>query len=93
MGASIVSCCDASPVLDPAEHVFDAVSLLVERFVVFGGMLALFARRDSRGNAFIFQTVAEPVGIVAATGQQLPGFWQTVETTDVAIPVNAISVA
>ena len=34
MGATVVSGVDAAPVLDPPEHVFDAVALLVEDGVV-----------------------------------------------------------
>jgi hypothetical protein len=34
VGATVVSCVDAPPVLDPAEHVFDAVALLIEDGVV-----------------------------------------------------------
>lgn len=78
VGASIISCGDASPVLDPAEHVLDAVSLLVERFVVFGGMLALFARRDARGSLCLSGRCGTSRHR-SRVSQQLPGFWQMVE--------------
>lgn len=74
MGASIVSCGDPPPVLDPAEHILDTVSLFVERFVVGGRMVSLFTRRNAGRNTFLFQSVAEPVGVVAAVGEQFPGF-------------------
>ena len=35
MGASVVAGVDASPVLEPAEHVLDLVALAVEGFVVW----------------------------------------------------------
>ena len=47
MGASVISGCDASPVLDPSEHILDAIALLVEDMVVFGGIASLFPRRDA----------------------------------------------
>jgi len=42
MSTSIVSCCDTSPVLDHAEHVFDAVALLVEHIVIVVGSRRFF---------------------------------------------------
>ncbi len=79
MSASIISRSDASPILDSAEHVFDVVTLLVERFVVVGRMLSLFAWRDAWSNTPVFQGIAEPVGIVTAIGKQFPGFGQAIE--------------
>lgn len=35
MGATIVACVDAPPVLDPAEHVLDLVPLSIERRIVW----------------------------------------------------------
>jgi hypothetical protein len=41
VGATVVSGVDASPVLDPPEHVFDPVALLIESGVVGIGALRL----------------------------------------------------
>lgn len=79
MGTSIVAGCDATPVLDPAEHVFDAMSLLVEDIVIGRGFFAVFARRNAGRNPLFFQSIAEPVGVIAAIGQQFLGAWQTLE--------------
>lgn len=74
MGASVVSGSDASPILDPAEHVLDTVSLPIEDFVVVGRVTSLPAWWNARGNAFVFQSITEPVGVVTTIRQQFPGF-------------------
>lgn len=79
MGAPIISCGDAPPILDPAEHVLNAVSLLVECLVVVCRMLSLFARRDAGRNTLVFQSIAEPVCIVTAIGKQFTGLGQAVK--------------
>ena len=79
MSASIVSGGDASPILDPAEHVLDTVSLFIEDFVIVGRVSALSAGRNARRNASVFQSVTEPDGIVTAICQQFFGFGQLIE--------------
>ena len=87
MGASVISCCDTSPVLDPAEHVFDAMALPVEDFVVVGRVLSLFPWWNARRNPLVFQFLAKPVGIIAAIGEQLLGFRQFAEQLPCALVV------
>ena len=79
MGASIIARCDAPPVLDPAEHVFDPVSLPVERFVVVDWLLAVAPWRDAGLDPFVSQSLTKPVSVIAAIGQQVFGVGQTVE--------------
>ncbi len=79
MSASVVSGRDAPPILDPAKHVLDTISLPVKDFVVVGRVAALFAWWNAGRNAFVFQSVAEPVGIVATICQQFPGLGQAIE--------------
>jgi len=43
MGASVVPCSDASPILDTPEHALDFVALFVEFVVVFDFGLAVCA--------------------------------------------------
>ena len=46
MGASVIACCDAPPILEPTKAVFDLVPFFVESLVIavldlavfFGGM-------------------------------------------------------
>lgn len=91
MGASIISSCNAPPVLDPAEHVFDMVPLLIERFVIVCRLLSLFARRDAGGSPFFLQSVAEPVGIVTTIGKQFSGFRQAVKQVPGTLIVAGIA--
>jgi predicted polyphosphate/ATP-dependent NAD kinase len=79
VSASIISRGDGPPILDPAEHVLNAVSLLIECLVVVGRMLSPLARWDAGGNTFVFQFITEPVCIVTAIGKQFTGFGQTVK--------------
>jgi hypothetical protein len=57
--ASVVTCCDAAPVLDPAEQVLDLVTLAVELLVVMILDLALGFGRDAGGNALAVERGAE----------------------------------
>ena len=57
--------CDASPVFDPAEEVFDLVPLAVEGFVVIGRRLAMPQWRDAGVDALLGEGGAEPVAVVA----------------------------
>lgn len=79
MGASVVSGGDAPPVLDPTEHVLDTISLPIKDFVIVGRVTAFLARWNTGRNAFVFQTVTEPVGVVAAICQQFLSFGQAIE--------------
>ncbi|TCN19780.1 hypothetical protein EV184_1299 [Sinorhizobium americanum] len=85
MGASVVSGCDASPVFDPAEHVFDPVALFVESGVVFDGLPAISFGRDARENSLF--SIAKPVGIIAAIGQELFGLRQVLDENTCALEV------
>ena len=76
MGAAVVACGDASPVLELGEHILDLVALAVERFVVFQRLLAVFGRRDTGNDATLGQDMAEPVAVVAAIGDQRGGLRQ-----------------
>lgn len=79
MGASVVSGSDAPPILDPAEHVLDTISLPIKDFVVVGGVTSLLAWWNTGRNTFVFQFFAEPVGVVTTIRQQFPGFGQAIE--------------
>lgn len=70
MGASVVSGSDASPVLEPAEHVLDLVASAVEDGVMRDRHVAVGSGRDAGGDAAIGQGLAEPVGIVAFVAKQ-----------------------
>ena len=55
-----------APVLEFAEHVLDLVALFIKRFIVHDLYFAVLFRWYARCDAFGFQSVHEPVGIIAA---------------------------
>ena len=59
MGASVVACCDASPVLELGEEVLDLVALAIERLVVGIWDLPAAARRDAGLDALVGEDVFE----------------------------------
>jgi hypothetical protein len=76
MGTAVIARGDASPVLELGEHILDLVALTVEHFVIFQWLLTAFGRRDTWDCAVLGQTVAEPVAVIAAIGDQRGGPWQ-----------------
>ena len=69
MCASVAAGCDASPILDAAEDVFDLFALAVEFGVVMVLDFAVPARRDARGGALGAQRGPEPVAIIALVSE------------------------
>jgi hypothetical protein len=70
VGAAVVACGDAAPVLEPAEHALDAVALLVDVGVVGDRRLSVRPARDAGRDLEIDQGLAEPVTGVAFVGDQ-----------------------
>jgi hypothetical protein len=68
--AAVIACCDAPPVLEFSEHVFDFMALFVERFIVFDLDFAVRFRRDAGRNTLFHERGPEPVGIIPAIRQQ-----------------------
>ncbi len=79
MCAPVVAHGYPSPVLDVAEHVLDLVALFVEFFAVAQPVLSMPARRDAGRDALFRKGGAEPVGVVAAVGNQFFCFRQAVQ--------------
>lgn len=79
MSASIVSRCDAPPVLDATEHVFDTISLAIELFVIVRRLLPLRTGRYACRYSLFFQRVAEPVSIVSSIGEEFPCIGQPIQ--------------
>ena len=72
MGAPVIAGCDAPPVLEFAEHVFDLVALLVELGVVFNLLGAVFSWRSTRFDILGLQGFPEPVGGRTSTINRAP---------------------
>ena len=73
MRAPVISGCDTSPILDPAEDVFDLVALSIELLVVMVLDLAVLAWRDARCDAALDQDSPEPVAVISFVGQEFFG--------------------
>lgn len=76
MCAPVVTCCDAPPVIDPAEQVLDLVTLAVELLVVLVLGLAIGFGRNAGGNALAVERGAEPIAVIALVAEQHLGAWQ-----------------
>ena len=76
MGASVVSCSDASPVFELSEHVLDFMPLLIKCPVIIEGAFAAFDRRNTGHYPGLMESFSEPVAIVAPICEQRFCFWQ-----------------
>ena len=65
MCAAVVAGCDAAPVLEFAEHVFDPVAQLVEAFVIAELDDAIAFRRDAGLDVLGGERISERVAVVA----------------------------
>ena len=70
VGIAVVSGCDATPVLQAAEDVLDALALAIQGLVAFDHGLAVLTRRDAGGSAPGGLRCTETVTVLAPIGQQ-----------------------
>jgi hypothetical protein len=71
-GQLVVSGCDASPILEAAEHALDEVAPAIGRFVEWVGPLARGCGRDHRLDTSLLQPSAEGISVVGAVGEEAP---------------------
>ncbi len=71
MGTAIIAHGNPTPILDPPDHALDCVPLAVEGLVIAALYRSVLARRDARCDPLVLQCGDEPVGIIAAVGNQL----------------------
>ena len=76
MSATVVARCDASPVFQAPEHVFDKVALAILPWVVSKGDLAVPLWRDTRFDAAFDQGAAKPVAVISPVPGEDFGSWQ-----------------
>lgn len=79
MAAAVIPHGDPAPVLDAIEHDLDLVTLFIDGFAVTQPVLPVLARRDAGGDTPFFQRRPEPVGAIAAVGDQLLCFRQALQ--------------
>ena len=77
--ASVVACVNASPVLEPAEHVLDLVALSVEGLVVVDLELSVGLGRNAGRDPALGEGLAEPVGAIALVAEQGLGLGEGVD--------------
>lgn len=70
MGASVVACYDAPPVLELGEHVLDFVALLVEALVIIAGLFSVLPAWDAGRDVPGCQLIAEPVAVIAPVADE-----------------------
>lgn len=71
---SVVSGCDASPVLEAAEEAFDDVPASIDTLVERVRCATRSGRGDDGFDAPILEPVAQAVGIIGFVGEQAPGW-------------------
>jgi len=91
MSAPVVARCDAPPVFEFCEHVFDFVALPVERFVVRNISFSVLFGRDTRLNAFVTQGGSEPIGVVPAIRQKGLRFGERIKQSFGALVIRHLS--
>ena len=70
MGATVITGCDAPPVLEPAEHDFDFVALFVAGFAKVRRMPPTFSRRDAGLNVLGFERISKLIAVIAFVADQ-----------------------
>ena len=78
MCAAVITHGYSAPILDSAKHDLNLMPLFIQLFIVRDGSLSVLSGRDAGRNASGEQGVAEPVGVVTAVGQKLPGLRQSI---------------
>src|SRR5450631_754847 len=93
MGASVVTRVDAPPVLEPAKHILDFVTLAIERAVMFDRYFSIGFRRNARRDTALGESPAEPVGIISPVGEEFPGARQRGEHCSGAFEIARLAFA
>ena len=73
----VMPCCYTPPVFELFKHVFNFITLFVERLIVFMLHLAVSARGDAGCDAVVDQLLAKSVGIITPIRQQMLALWKT----------------
>jgi len=71
VGTAVIACCDASPVLQFAKHIFDFVALFVEFLVVLYFYFSVLLRRDTWRDTFMTQSLSEPIRIIPTISKKV----------------------
>lgn len=76
MGTAVITRGYSTPILEPAEHDFYFVPLLIKLLVIGHRSFTTAPARNTRRDSFTGQGIAKPVGIIASIRKKFPGLWQ-----------------
>ena len=76
IGAAIISCCDATPVLQAVEGVFDLMSLFINGLVELDRCFAAGDGRDAGRDVHRLESAAPFVAVIPLVGDQRLGLRQ-----------------
>lgn len=93
MSASVVAGVDATPVLEPGEHVLDLVALSVEDWIIYVLCAVFGMRRNARRDASICQRLPEGSGTVGPVGEQEAGVRELLENCGSSLVIVGLSLA
>ena len=80
MGELVVSCGDATPILEPAKATFDDVAAFIGFLVVADFLLAIGLTRNDGLDALFLQKGSDRVGIIAFVREKFCDAWQEADT-------------
>ena len=70
MCATIISCCYASPIFEPAEHIFDFMPLFIQGFAISGWEVSTLPGWNTGCYFFGFQGGAKFIAVIALVADQ-----------------------
>ena len=76
MRTSVVTCCDAPPVLEFPEHAFDLVSLVIEGFAIGVFSFTSLTGWDAGLHAFCCECVSELIAVIPFVANENGGLRQ-----------------
>ena len=87
MGTTVITHGYSAPILEPAEHDFYLVPLLINLLVIDHRSFPAVSARNTRRDSFTGQSMTKPGGIIASIRQKLPGLWQSIKQDSSAFVV------
>jgi hypothetical protein len=91
VSAAVVACCDAPPVFEFGEHIFDLVALFIEDGVIGNEKFPVLFGRDAGSDALGLERRPEPVGSIAPVGQQCFGGQQGIKQSRCTLVITHLA--
>jgi hypothetical protein len=90
---SIVAGRDASPILEPCEHILDFVALLIERLVIGPRDFPAFGGGNAGLAAPFGESIPEPIAVITTVGKKRFGGRQGIKDQSCALVVAHLPLA